>query len=70
MKEYKATIYREGLLGSIFLGESKVDPKRLTEFLNEHAREGWRVVTVERESRRALLIFKREACVIIMERDR
>ena len=70
MKEYKATIYREGLLGSIFLGESKVDPKRLTEFLNEHAREGWRVVTVERESRRALLIFKREAFVIIMERDR
>jgi hypothetical protein len=40
MKEYKVVIYREGLLGSLFLGESKVDPDNFTEFLNEQAREG------------------------------
>ncbi len=69
MKEYKAVIYQEGLLGSLFLGESKVDPVRLTQFLNEQAQERWRVVTMEREIRRMLLFFNREALVFILERD-
>ncbi len=66
--EYKVAIYREGLLGSIFLGESKVDPVRYTEFLNRHAAEGWRVVTVERENRRVLLFFSQEAFLTVLER--
>lgn len=69
MKEYKVIIYREGLLGSMFLGESKVNPRRLTDFINDHAQEGWRVVAVERENRRTLLFFNREAFLIFMERD-
>ncbi|MGE0754948.1 MAG: DUF4177 domain-containing protein [Alphaproteobacteria bacterium] len=69
MKEYKVVIYREPLLGSIFLVGAKVDPRKFTEFLNVHAREGWKVVTVERESRRELLFFKREAFVTVLERD-
>lgn len=69
MKEYKVAIYREPLLGSLFLGGSKVDPVKYTEFLNKNAREGWRVITMERESRRELLFFKREAFLTIMERD-
>jgi len=68
--EYKVLVYQEGLLGSILLGESKVDPKRLEEFLNEHAAKGWRVKTMERENRRSLLLFNREAFVIVMERER
>ncbi|MES2729433.1 MAG: DUF4177 domain-containing protein [Pseudomonadota bacterium] len=66
--EYKVIIYREGLFGSIFLGESKVDPVRYTAFLNQHAAEGWRVVTVERETRRALLFFSQEAFLTVLER--
>lgn len=66
--EYKVIVYREGLLGSIFLRGSKVDPVRYGEFLNVNAREGWRVVTMERESRRELLFFSREAFVTVMER--
>lgn len=69
MKEYKVVIYREGLLGSLFLGESKVDPERFTRFLNEHAKQGWRVVTMEREKRRELLFFSREAFLTILERE-
>lgn len=69
MKEYKVVIYREGLLGSLFLGESKVDPDNFTEFLNEQARKGWRVVTMERETRRMLLVSSREAYLVVMERD-
>jgi hypothetical protein len=69
MKEYQVLIYQEGLLGSMFLGQSKVDPERFADFLNRHARDGWRVVTMERESRRALLLWAREAFLVVMERD-
>lgn len=69
MKEYQVLIYQEGLLGSMFLGQSKVDPERFAAFLNRHARDGWRVVTMERESRRALLLWVREAFLVVMERD-
>jgi len=67
--EYKVVIYREPLLGSIFLGGSRVDPLRYSEFLNRNAADGWRVVTMEREIRRELLFFKREAFLTILERE-
>ncbi|NQZ15040.1 MAG: DUF4177 domain-containing protein [Alphaproteobacteria bacterium] len=67
--EYKVAIYREPLLGSIFLKNSKVNPVRYTEFLNKNAAEGWRVRTMERETRRELIFFKREAFVTILERE-
>lgn len=70
LKEYKVILYREGVLGSLFLGSSKVDPERFSGFLNRNAAEGWRVVTMERESRRMLLFFEREAFLVVMERDR
>jgi hypothetical protein len=66
--EYKVTIYREPLLGSIFLGGSRVDPERYSDFLNKNAADGWKVITMERELRRELLFFKREAFLTIMER--
>jgi hypothetical protein len=66
--EYKVIIYREGLLGSIFLAGSKVDPERFSDFLNRNARDGWRVVTMERESRRTLGFWSREAFMVILER--
>lgn len=65
---YKVVIYQEGLLGSMFLGGSKVDPVKFSEFLNRNAREGWRVVTMEKDMRRMLLFWKREAYLVIMER--
>lgn len=66
--EYKVTIYREPLLGSIFLGGSRVDPVRYSNFLNDNAADGWEVVTMERETRRELIFFKREAFLTIMKR--
>ncbi len=69
-KEYKVVLYREGMLGSLFLGSSKIDPERFSDFLNRNADDGWRVVTMEKEERRMLLFFSREAFMVIMERDR
>ncbi len=68
--EYKVTVYREGILGSLFLGGSKVDPVKFTEFLNRNGEEGWEVVTMEREIRRMLLLFSREAFVTVMKREK
>jgi hypothetical protein len=68
--EYKVVIYQEGMLGSLLLGGSKVNPLKFTEFLNQNAREGWRVQTMEKDNRRMLLFFSREAYVVILGRER
>ncbi len=70
MKEYKAVVYREGALGSLFLGASKINPVRFSEFLNSNAQEGWRVVTMEKDQQRLMLLFRREAYVVLLERER
>lgn len=69
-REYKVVLYREGMLGSLLLGSSKVDPERFSEFLNQNAAQGWRVITMEKESRRMLLFFEREAFMVVMEREK
>lgn len=66
--EYKVVIYRESMLGSLFLGGSKVDPIKFTEFLNTNGAEGWEVKTMEKESRRMLLFFDREAFLVVLQR--
>ena len=67
--EYKVVIYQEGLLGSLLLGSAKLNPVKFSEFLNMNARGGWQVVTMEKDQRRMLLFWKREAYVVIMERS-
>ncbi len=69
MFEYKVVIYQEGVLGSLLLGSSKVNPVRFTDFLNSNAADGWRVVTMEKDIRRMLLLWRREAYVVILGRD-
>ena len=68
MLEYKVVIYQEGMLGSLLLGASKVDPVKFSKFLNENAKQGWRVVTMEKDIRRMLLFFSREAYLVVMEK--
>lgn len=68
MLEYKVVIYQEGVLGSLLLGSSKVNPVRFTDFLNSNARDGWQVVTMEKDIRRMLLLWRREAYVVILGR--
>ena len=70
MFEYKAIIYQEGMLGSLLLGESKINPLRFSEFLNTNATDGWEVVTMEKDVRRMLLFFKREGYVVILKRNK
>ena len=66
--EYKVVVYRESMLGSLFLGGSKVDPLKFTEFLNKNGEDGWEVITMEREVRRMLLFFSREAFLVVLKK--
>jgi len=68
--EYKAVVYQEGMLGSLLLGQSKINPVRFSEFLNANARDGWEVVTMEKDIRRMLLFFKREGYVVILKKEK
>lgn len=68
--EYKVVIYRESMIGSLLLAGSKVDPIKFSEFLNKNGEQGWKVVTMERESRRMLLFFSREAFLVILMREK
>jgi len=70
LMEYKVVIYAESVLSSIFLGSAKVDPVKFSIFLNELACDGWEVVTMEKENRRALLFFSREAFMVILKRSK
>ena len=70
MYEYKAVLYQEGMLGSLLLGQSKIDPVRFSEFLNRNASQGWEVVTMDKDIRRLFLFWKREAYVVILKREK
>lgn len=69
MKQYQVVIYQESGLSSILFGAAKVNPVKFSQLLNEHARNGWRVVSTERENRRLFLFFRREAYIVIMEKE-
>jgi len=60
MIEYKAVVYQEGMLGSLLLGQSKINPVRFSEFLNANARDGWEVVTMEKDIRVVCYFFLKE----------
>lgn len=69
MKEYKIVIYQENALSSLFFGAANTDPDAFAKLLNKHAKLGWRVVTMEKDIRRLGLFWKREAYLVIMERE-
>lgn len=69
MKEYTVVLVKEGLLGSILLGQSKVDPVKFAYTLNQYAAQGWEVKTMEKDQRRKWFFFRVETYVVIMERE-
>ncbi len=63
-KECRVVIYKEGLLGSLFFGEAKADPDKMSQFLSSYTREGWEVKTMSVERRRTALFWSREAYLL------
>ncbi|WP_325079533.1 DUF4177 domain-containing protein [Klebsiella aerogenes] len=67
-KECRVVIYKEGLLGSMFFGEAKADPDKMSRFLTEYMQQGWEVKTMAVERRRSALFWSREAYLFVLER--
>lgn len=47
-----------------------LDPKRLTDALNDYAQNGWELARTIHEERKSLGIFRREAHFLVLERER
>ena len=67
-KECRVVIYKEGLLGSMFFGEAKAEPDKMSRFLTEYTQQGWEVKTMAVERRRSALFWSREAYLFVLER--
>ena len=67
-KECRVVIYKEGLLGSMFFGEAKADPDKMSRFLTKYKQQGWEVKTMAVERRRSALFWSREAYLFVLER--
>ncbi|EIV6848642.1 DUF4177 domain-containing protein [Klebsiella aerogenes] len=67
-KECRVVIYKEGLPGSMFFGEAKADPDKMSRFLTEYTQQGWEVKTMAVERRRSALFWSREAYLFVLER--
>jgi len=68
-KEYKIEIIKEGALGTIFLGSSKLPLKKMEEVLNKHGEEGWDISFQLIEKHRMLFFWSREAVIITFSRN-
>lgn len=69
MKKYKVELVREGVLGTLFFGASKINEKKLEKIMNEYAGLGWEMKFMVVESRRLLLFWNRETVIITFEKD-
>ena len=69
-KEYKVEIIKEGALGTILLGSSKLPLKKMEDVMNKYGENGWDVTFQLIEKHRMLFLWSREAVIITFSRDK
>lgn len=67
-RQYRVLVVVEGIMGTIFLGSSKLSAGKLEAAMNRLGREGWEFEFMSIESRRVLLFWQREAAIITFSR--
>ena len=67
-KEYKVEVVREGAVGTMLLGASKLPVSKMEEVMNRYGTEGWEMEFMVVEQRRLLLFWSRESAVITFSR--
>lgn len=70
MKEYAVEIVKEGALGTLLLGSSKLSKEKLEQVLNERALKGWNMDFMLMEQRRLFLFWQREVAIITFSKVR
>ena len=69
-KEYKIEIIKEGALGTIFLGSSKLPLNKMEDIMNKYGDEGWDISFQLIEKHRMLFFWIREAVIITFSRNK
>ena len=69
-KEYKVEIIKEGALGTIILGSSKLPLKKMEDVMNKYGENGWDVTFQLIEKHRMLFLWSREAVIITFSRNK
>ena len=69
MKQYKIEVVKEGILGTLFLGSSKLPIKKMEEVMNKYGKDGWDVSFQVIEKARMWLFWQREAVIITFVKD-
>lgn len=69
MKQYKVEVIKEGVLGTLFLGSSKLPVKKIEEVMNEYGKDGWDVSFQVIEKSRMWLFWEREALIVTFVKD-
>ena len=71
-KEYKVEVVKEGALGTIFLGSSKMPLKKMEEVMNKYGEDGWDVEFQLVEKRRLLFLLSvtRSTAIITFSRKK
>ncbi len=68
-KQYKVEIIKEGALGTLFFGASKLPLDKIEDTLNELGQDGWGLEFMMIESHRFLLFGTREAAIVTLSRE-
>ena len=68
-KQYKVEVVKEGVLGTLFLGSSKLPINKIEEVMNEYGKDGWDVSFQVIEKSRMWLFWEREALIITFVKD-
>lgn len=68
-KKYKVEVVKEGALGTLFVGASKLPVEKMEEVMNRYGADGWDMDFMVIEQHRMLLFWKREAAVITFSKQ-
>ena len=59
MKQYKVEIIKEGVLGTLFFGSSKLPLKKMEQVMNDYGKNGWDVSFQIIEKHRLFLFWQK-----------
>ena len=69
MKKYKVEVVKEGALGTILVGSSKLPVEKMEEVLNRYGADDWNLDFMVVEQHRLLLFWQREAAVMVFSKE-
>ena len=69
-KEFKVEVIKEGALGTILFGSSRLPVSKMEAVMNKYGKEGWEVAFQLIEQHRMLFLWRREAVIITFARNK